>query len=176
MSFLDRLAAHRQTLDGEFIPALEAQRFVRMMQRDHPDELQEWLVTHAVQFAGQALGDILRRERQRIVRRATAATFAAAVAAGNAEDMHPFTTLVYEVGPNNLRRQVGEMTGLDHVYVAVRYEDQGLRLLLLAEFHRAVARRVGTNRTADVISEEEYLMMMNSIIGNDHAAFLAVAE
>lgn len=163
-SFLDRLAEHRRTLTDEFIPMYEATKFVRYMEREHPEELLEWLRTHAVQFASKALGDMLRRERQQFIRRASARSFAAAVAAGTIDDMHPFQ-MVYAIDPQNTRRALGEMTGSDHLFVANRYEDQGLRVLFLAEFHRAVANRLGTRKTSDVLTESEYLAMLNSIPG-----------
>lgn len=161
VSFDARLDAWREILTGDFVAALEAERFVAHMEAHAPAELQEWLRTHAVTFATLALSERLRRERMTVYRRAGARAFAAAEAAG---DVSAFTN-VHTINADNLRRPVADMTGADHLFVAGSYSRQGKRVLLLAEFHRAVARRVGDQRTAAVMTEDEYLRLMKSILG-----------
>lgn len=159
MSLNRRLAEYRAELHSDFVPAIEAGRFVEMMEGSFPDELAEWMRTHAVRVCTAELTALLRAERRRASRRRGARTFAEAEAAG---DVSVFAT-VYEIDPDHTRRPVAEMTGADHLYVAESYEVSGNRALMLAEFHRAVARRIGDQRTTDVLTETEYRRLYDSI-------------
>lgn len=155
----------RKTLDqGEFIPVMVATEFVEFMRREAPEELQDWLSDHAVRFVSDELSSILRRERQTVIRRAAARSFALAAASGDRDRLGAFT-MVYTIDDSNTRRTVKNMTGRDHLYVADAYTINGNRVLLLAEFHRAIARRVGDRRTEDVMSEQEYERLLGSIVG-----------
>lgn len=172
-TFADELARHRATLtDGDFIPRLEAAKFIDYMEADHPEALAEWLRANAEVFVADALNNILRRERQSILRNATKRAFALAAKEaeqGNVDGLWVFD-LVYPVDARNTRRKVGDMTGFDHAFVSRSYEQQGKAALMRAEFHAIVARKVGEKRTADVIPEEIYLQMYASIMGGQTQA------
>lgn len=167
MSFHDRLREYRDQIAGDFVPALEAERFLKLMQDEYPGELAEWFQVRAVQFVADELTTMLRRERAIARRRSGARAFAAAVEAHEAGDSEPlglFRT-VHVIGDDNVRRPVADMTGPDHRYVAGQYRSEGNRALMLEAFHLAVAKKVGKRRTADVLTEDEYERMLNSITG-----------
>jgi hypothetical protein len=135
------------------------------MELEDPDKFWDWMVDNAVRFCSEAINFQLRRERQIVLRRANSRAFAIAVASGDPTELHAFQ-LHYSVDKNNLRRTVADMTGRDHLFVAESYSQTGNRALMLAEFHRAVARRVGTKRTSEVMDEAEYERMLGSIVNN----------
>lgn len=166
MSFEERLRAHRETLTGDFIAALEAEKFIEMMQCKYPGELDEWLTAHAIDFCRVALDRIMRHERAIATRRADARTFAEAE---TDEELGVFTTHLV-VDPNQTRRAIGDMRAADHRFVAENYTASGNRALLLGAFHLAVAKRVGRRRTADVLTESEYLRLRDSITNASAAA------
>jgi hypothetical protein len=70
----------------------------------------------------------------------------------------------YTVSPANTRRKVADMTGADHEFVAAGCEKDAKSAALLAEFHRQVARKIGSRRTCDVLSEEQYDQLYRSIV------------
>lgn len=74
--------------------------------------------------------------------------------------------LTHVVDVEDRRKRAGEMTGADHLYVANTYTARGQRNLLEAEFHRAVAKKVGDRRTDEVISLADYEHMYRSVVGN----------
>lgn len=168
MKFDDRLAEHRESLAGDFVPAVEAAGFVEWMASEHPDELAEWMRSKAVYFATRELGDMLRSERSRAARRAGSRAFGVAVSSGDDEALSVFRS-VCVVDESNTRRAVGDMTGADHRFVAGQYEANGNRVLSLAAFHRAVAKRVGRKRTAEVIDEATYERLRSSFLAGEAA-------
>lgn len=161
---MEYLQEWRILIDGEFVPSIEADRLVAWARQEIPEVLQEWLDSNAVRFTAQTMNSMLRSERQIAIQRASARRFALAAESGDRETLGMFK-LMYSVDENNTRRKVADMTGRDHVYVADRYAITGNRVLLLAEFHRAIARRVGENRTGDVMDEAEYERLVGSIVG-----------
>lgn len=167
MSFESRLAEYRLSLTGDFIPAEEANKFVKSMKSRHKREFTEWVEANAVRFVTDRLSEMLRGERRTAVSRAGARAFSGAAQAASQGDPVPIAAfaVVYEVNADHTRRAVGDMTGPDHRYVAEGYTRTGNRALLLAECHRVVAKRVKLRRTADVLSEEQYVRVFDSILG-----------
>jgi hypothetical protein len=88
----------------------------------------------------------------------------AAAEDGDYEPLSHFA-VVYAIDDENTRRPVGEMTGADHRFVAGRYKASAASDLMLAAFHEKVAKKVGSRRTADVFSEEQYDAMLRSLTG-----------
>jgi len=69
----------------------------------------------------------------------------------------------HAVDPEHLRKRAGDMTGADHRFVADSYQASGNYALLRAAFHNAVAKKVGTRKTSDVIDADTYETMYQSI-------------
>ena len=86
---------------------------------------------------------------------------------GNSEALSNFRT-TYVIDEYNTRRRVKDMTGADHHFVADNYAQQGRYSLMLSDFHRAVAKQVGGQRTEDVLTEDDYARLFNSLIGGSH--------
>jgi hypothetical protein len=73
-------------------------------------------------------------------------------------------TVSYTVDAKSTRRKVADMTGADHEFVAASCESDAKSIALLAEFHRQVARKIGSKRTSDVLSEKQYDQLYRSIV------------
>jgi hypothetical protein len=168
-TFSEYLRSYREALAGDFIPAIEAARLVDQMAAEHPAALDEWMRAHAVQHAAAELTALLRSERATTRRHATTRAFSEAVASGDPEALSVFRE-VHVIDNKATRRSVGDMTGADHRYVAGQYAHTGRRALTLEAFHLAVAKKVGTRRTAEVFSEATYVDMLRSLTGADTAA------
>lgn len=162
-NFLDELEQFRRALPGDFITGDVAAEFVARMEMTNPDVFWDWMVDNAVRFCADAINFQIRRERQIVMRRAKSRAFAFAVQSGDPTELRAFS-LLYSVGPDHRRRTVGEMTGADHTWVADSYSASGKKSLMLAAFHKAVARRVGDKKTSDVMSETEYEKMLGSVL------------
>lgn len=167
MTYDDAIAEAITSAEPDFQPAVIAAKLVAAVEEHDPDSLDEWLHAHAVAITTLEIGTRLRSIRARHVRRAAARSFAEAVEAAEDGDAEPLThfTVVYEVSDDHVRRPVAHMTGADHLYVAGAYRASGRRDLMLAAFHRAVAKKVGKHTTAEVFSEAEYHDLLHSIAG-----------
>lgn len=171
--FHDHLRAHWEEVDGDFVVALEARQFYDAMHRDHPDELAEWLEAKVIDFIAGEFRALLQRERAKSRRRAGARTFRefadqyAADGGPDNPDAADTFRQAYVVSHDNLWRRVAEMTGEDHRFVADQYEARGNRLLMLASFHRVIARKIGGRRTEEVFSEAEYADLMTTFTNGE---------
>lgn len=65
---------------------------------------------------------------------------------------------------DNVWKPLGLMTGPDHKFVAERYLVNSKQEALLGQFHKQVAKRVGSKTTAEAFTEEQYLSMLQSIV------------
>lgn len=143
--------------NGDFIIKEEAEKLLAsLLEIDH-DGVDLWMRALAI----EALAALLR-EHQRDLRRDLRGQLIRdqieeAVANGGAYE-HSYRV------DRNLWRKVADMTGADHRHVADEYEAFGRRQILLAQFHRTVAKKIGERRTADVMSEEDYLRLQASIL------------
>lgn len=131
---------------------------------DDPGLLDGWLHAIAVEALRQAIANRSRHVRNAARRRGKPRAFAAA-AGGDPAVLAGMFAADLVTAPDQSRKRVADMTGPDHLYVAERYAGSGNRALLLAEFHRQVAKRIGDRRTADVLTEDEYARMYDSIAG-----------
>lgn len=152
------------TQGSDWVPAIVAAKLVVSVD---PDLLDGWL--HAI--AEHALTDVItKRERSQ---RATARTRAGSKAFAEARDALEngdqaalsMFAVTFAVDEDNTRRRVADMTGKDHLFVAADYERDAKPLLMEAAFHKAVAKKVGSKRTADVFSEAKYDELYRSITG-----------
>lgn len=171
LTFNDLLDRHLASLDS-YVAAVEAERFRDWMVEHHPDVLQAWHQEHEVVWIRRAIGHRDHRDRQKARTRAKARQFHEATEkverAGDYEALDPFA-VPYVVDDVRNRKRVADMTGADHKFVASRYEASARQDQMLAAFHLAVSKKVGSKRTADVLSVEQYEDMYRSITGSDVA-------
>lgn len=154
------------TPDDDFVVAVVAQKVEAQLRESNPDLLDAWLHAHASIFLGQLINERVRRRRHASLRQAPQRKFAEAADAAENGDTVPLTQFLvdYEIDEDHTRRRVMDMTGADHQFVSDRYQASGSRDLMLSAFHRAVARKVGKKRTADVLSEAQYLDLYRSVV------------
>jgi hypothetical protein len=172
--------------DGEFVTMTLAEELVKRLNRKQPELLRAWLLERAAKIMKVAIDDRIRSQRTKSRRQMKAGAFADAAeryANGDEEAfdqiVSPFTTL-YVVGVDEtgkgIRRSVAEMTGPDHQHVSDTYQSSGKRDLMLAAFHRTVARQLGKKRTADVMDEQKYQHLYESTYRRLMGAEDGVAE
>lgn len=147
---------------GVFSPEEIAEQIITDLNKNDGARIQEWGVAILSRYMQDKLREILRTRRQNVMKESNV------FAAPNGElivDKAVFT-VSYSVNAKNQWKHLGEMTGADHQYVADHYERIGRKELLLAEFHRQVAKSVGRKKTSDVLTEQEYLRLYRSIVKN----------
>jgi hypothetical protein len=164
------------TEGSDFVAGVVAAKLHAQLQEADPDLLDGWLHTVAVQTLRQHVGLISRQRRMHGRRHARARAFSetarefADTSGGNeaAQAGQRFIGMFksdFVIDDDGTRRYVPEMTGADHLFVAVhQYDREASHQKMLAAFHRAVAKRVGKKRTADVLNEEQYEAMYQSIV------------
>lgn len=153
IGLLARLRSFRRGLGTEFTVADAAEHFVKIMADEHPAELADWQQSYTVTFVADALRHMLQSDRAKALARHGARAFDDQ--RQDAGDDMAFAQ-AYCVDDTHLWRRVADMTGDDHRYVADQYELRGRRQLTLAEFHRAVAKKVGKRHTSEAFTEAQY--------------------
>lgn len=164
------------TTGSDWVPALVAEKLIDRLKADDPDLLNGWLHTLAPQLLTDAISTRERSARTTARRRAGARAFEAARQAaesGNADALTVFSgsfAVTFVISDDDTRRRVADMTGADHKFVAAGYAREANTAKMLAAFHRAVAKKAGPKRTAEVMSEAEYDALYRSITGKADAA------
>lgn len=162
-----RLAA---TWQKDFVVPVEAKRLREFLMETNPVLLDEWLASHAEVFLAITIQKILTKRRSESRSRVEEFHAASRQAAETGEPMPPFPAcghfcvdFVIGSGPSGpVRRLVADMNGADHLFVSRSYQRTGNRDLMLGEFHRAIAKKVGDLRTADVFTEDEYDALLHT--------------
>lgn len=131
------------------------------LQQSDPELLHGWLQANALQFLSETIRQRFHSDRSRH-RNARRKAFGDAADSGTLADYFEQRFVVNE---KNTWRRLGDMTGADHRYVAGQHECTAKRAALLAKFHLAVARKVGTRRTEEVFSAEKLAKLEQSITG-----------
>jgi hypothetical protein len=149
--------------DGDVVAAVVAEKLHARLVESDPDLLDGWLRASAVQFLTEAIGARDRSARTVSRRRSEARRFASAAESGDEAELSTFAVRLV-IDEDNTRRPIGHMTGSDHLFVADGYARSAKTSLMLEAFHRAVAKKVGKKRTADVFSESQYDQMYRSIV------------
>lgn len=151
--------------EGDFVPSLLASQIADQLRATDPGFLADWLDERASNVLLIEIDRILRSDRTKARSRYGARAFAAAAATGDVVTLSAFTHVRFVVDDKNTRRALGDMTAADHLYVADKYEASGNRQLMLAAFHRAVAKRVGRKTTAEAMTEAQFRKLEDSILG-----------
>ncbi len=169
-TFNELLAAHLDALPNGFVAAVEAERFRDSLRASHPEVLAAWLAEHELEMIRQAITGLDRRNRTLSRTRGAARQFGDA---GDDPERLSVFDIRFVVDGENLRKRVADMTGADHRFVADSYDSSATQAAMLAQFHRAIAKKVGKRRTADVLDAGQYESLLKSITGSveiGHAA------
>lgn len=165
MELSERLRAWRANIEGDFVAAVEAQRFVEMVRRDHPDEFDEWLTTHAVQFVTTELTRHDRNIRARLVMSARDHAF------GDRDpDALGLFAAAFVIDTQNTRRPLGQMTGKDLRFRAQKYRMDSRHKAAMAMFLEVLAKKAGDRRVCDVMSEQRAAELMAQYVGHEAVA------
>lgn len=129
-----------------------------------PSLVDEWVSRHLAAIITEFVG---RRWRARVSRNSIAiGAFADAVEefnAGSNEAISVFTTPM-PIGEEGRRVLVGDMTGADHRFVAIRHRGFAKANKMAAAFHEAVAKKLGDRTTSELFTEEQYLEMRSQYV------------
>ena len=151
--------------DGDYVAAVVAGKLVAQLAETDPALLTGWLDLHAVPILTDLIGRRARLTRAVLQRRAGAHRFAAIVEAGDLAAMSLFDDVRYVVDDEETRRPLGDMTGEDCRFAAAAYATQELALKLEKAFLLALAKKVGTRRVREVMSEATVEALRDSIVG-----------
>lgn len=141
-------------------PIIAEKLHAELLETD-PELLEGWLSAVAVDALRLAIGTRSRLARMAARQRAGSRKFQqAAKDAEESGDTVPLLglfSLDYVVDAKNTRKRAADMTGPEHLFVAENtYQRSANEALMLAAFHRAVAAKVGSKRTSEVFSAEQY--------------------
>lgn len=152
--------------EGDYVRAVLGGKVIAHLAETQPDLLDAWLHDNAAVFMTDYIGVRERSQRATLRRGSEAAAFGAAAKAAEAGDVAALS--IFEarliVDDNDTARRIGDMTSVDHLYVASAYDASAQADLMLAAFHKAVAKKLGRRRTADVLSEQQYERLYRSIV------------
>ena len=160
---------------GPWVPTIVAQKLHAELLESDADLLDGWLHAVAADVIRQAITLRVRLRNGAARRGARAREFAAAArdledaadeaarGAAGARLVSLFESL-HTVDEKNTHKRACDMTGPEHLFVARnQYEAKAKPLMMLAAFHKAVAKKVGQRLTSDVFTEEQYEAMYLSI-------------
>lgn len=153
--------------EGDYVAPLLAAELAEKLKANDPELLAGWLWTRAQAELSETFARRSNSLRQYARAMGPRRAFADAVdefeRTGDPRLLRTFQT-EHVVNSNNLRRKVADMTGSDHQFVADSYGATAKNASMLAAFHRAVAKKVGDRRTADVFTQEQYDNMLRSLM------------
>lgn len=146
----------------ETLDSWQAAEVAAKVNAEIPDVVSEWLDANRITLLAIEIGHRFRTRRQSAESRKRAA-FADAAEAGELAVFLEYAV----VDADGTRKRIGDMTGADHRFVAGEYQASSEWDALMAAFHRAIAKRVGPKRTADVLSERQYLAIYDRNLGKE---------
>lgn len=167
MKLDDMIGATLEAQDGDFVPAVLAEKLVAQVQESDPDALEEWLHVRAPSFVAREISTRLRLHRSRARKQVVLGAFGAAADAAEDGDWEPISrfAVIYEIDEENTRRPFGKMLRADCQFAAAAYERSANEDLLYAAFLKAVAKRLTNNRTvAEVFTEEQIAALERSFL------------
>lgn len=146
--------------EGTWISEQLARQIMARLMDEDPELLEGWLHEYAVHTLTTRISEQARSAHGHRSSARRRSVFADAAADGP-DSMSAFLV----IDTRNTRKRISEMTGDDHLFVARRHERRSRSEAVLAAFHEAVAERVGTRRTGDVLSQQEYDDMYQRLLG-----------
>lgn len=158
----------------DFVPAIEARRIYEyLMDQDSGDFelLNDFLTAMAESLLTKLIGERRRSIRNSYLRGEPARRFGAAAHSGNPAALNPYLSISYVVD-GGVQKSLGSLTANDLRFVSDRYEKNGNRELVLAEFHRQLAVKVeavGPDAIVrDSVPRTEYDRLVASLGVADH--------
>ena len=155
------------TKGSGWVAGIVAAKLHAQLQEKDPDLLDGWLHAMAIQTLRQEISLRARVERTTARRRASARAFRDATddaeETGDATPLLGLFQVIHTVDEDNTRKHAADMTGPEHLFVAGAYKQSANETLMLAAFHRAVAKKVGDKRTSEVLDEQQYEELYLSI-------------
>lgn len=147
-----------------------ADEIVQHLLHEDRELLYGWLEGHAAQTIRTAIAQRDASTRAYARTHAPKAAFAEAANAAKGGDPQPlrlgFLQAVYVCAADNTRKALKDMTAADVLYVADSYEGRAKQALLEAAFLRAVAKKIGAGRVADVFNNQQ-LAELRTKLGAD---------
>lgn len=146
------------------VPAIARALVDDLLERGEDDPLLQSMMCWLVERAPAMVAKEMRRWRPKAepsvdMRGAKTAvsTFGAAVKANDLDALADFG-LAYRVG--GTEKVLADLTGADHAEVANGFQAIGEQSLMLATMHRQISRLLGSKRTADVLTPEQYRQLI----------------
>lgn len=159
MSTSERIIEWADAIEDPHLLAEETAKFIAHERANHEEEFFQWLIDVAAETCVMTAMRSHQQRQRSAARNTPASKFEAAskaYAAGDKDAFKSVFAVVHAVTAENLRKPVAQMTGLDHLYVADYYRNEGKRSMMLDSFHRIVAKKVGARTTAEVFNEGDY--------------------
>ncbi len=159
----------------EIVPAVAARDIVLGARASCPGALAAWLDSRAEAVVRAVITELIRRDRAKSrasagprefsesARRLQHARQSGDAALAAAEERVGMFTTMFCVSADLVQKRVADMSGPEHEFVADAYEGSANGALMEAAFHRAVAKKVGKRRTADVMTEQQYERLYRSV-------------
>lgn len=159
--------------DEDILPATLAEKVATTWRERDPNGFLTYLNDNAVRLVHDEISRRLSRRRQ--ISRVTARSFArqsssvfrndGTIDPERLDSLRGAFSATYCVDDDFTQRRVADMTKADHAYVAKSYESSGNRDLMIAAFHRAVAKKLSDDqKTSEAMDEETYLRLMGSLM------------
>lgn len=144
------LRAHLNSIVGDLVAPIEAQKFVASMRERDPDGLAEWLDRRAEVVVCEVIGTLLRSQRSVAQRRQGARAFADA-----GTDVKGMLDVRYVI--SGAGRLLRDMTRNDLDLVAADYDAQSIAARFEAAFLRAIKKRLpdAVSTVGDVLTEAD---------------------
>lgn len=152
------------TPEKDIIPSAVSSQLLDYLITNEPDLLHAWLMEHSGAILTDYIAHRLGNRRRRAVKRAAARAFSTAAATAIEDDTVSLFAVTYAISDDYVQRRVADMTSADHRYVARQYKTEGKHALMLAAFHEAVAKRLGSKKTSEVFTEEQYERLLQSLM------------
>lgn len=151
-----RLSDWLDGIPGDYVTRDEVTKFLAVEQAKHATDLAN--LKHALVFNALAHAAACARTGARFSARQAAVRDNVTNGAANLVESKSSGLLSerHVVDDKGTVRLASEMSGEDHLYVAGRYSDRSKRFNMFAMFHRAVAKKIGHNHTADVFDQMTY--------------------
>lgn len=144
-------------------PMLVATDLVATLRAEDSDLLEGYLLARAPSLLREEISARWRSDRARARRNLGRSQFSEAAKAfenGDAAAMAIFATR-FCIG-ERAWKPLGEMTGPDHLFVAESYFHNAKKAAFEGAFHKAIAKKLGDQTTAEVFTEEQYASMYGS--------------
>lgn len=147
-----------ESIEGDLVAPVEAQKFVAQLRERHPALLADWLDAHAETILCDRIGRLLGSQRATAQRRKGPRTFAAyADALERGEEPASILEVRYVVDDELTRRPLRAMTAADLDYAIADYESSAKAARFEASFLKAIKKALPdpTSTVGDVLSEAD---------------------